>query len=131
MKSLQQPRGYAALITVVMVMLTVLAIGLTLTVMSADQLLSTLRYDIGVRTAALADSCAYDTALQLRDQGLAYVGSHTVTLSEGSCVIVVTNTTGSMVEVELDAVINTSHRLVAMTMDVSTDSILLWQEVTD
>lgn len=125
------PQGYAALITVVMVMLTVTAIGFTLTVLSADSLLSTLRYDAGVQTQTVADSCAYEAALQIRDQGLAYVGTHSLTVGEDSCTIVVTNTSGTIVEVAIDAQHDNYHRLVEQTMDVSDGSMLLWQEVGD
>jgi hypothetical protein len=123
--------GYAALITVVMVMLTVTAIGLTLTVLSADSLLSTLRFDRGVDTQAMADTCAYEAAVQLRNQGLAYVGSHTVTQGTDSCAIVVTNTSGTIAHVEIDAQHSQDHRLVEQDVDVSTMEMLLWQEVSD
>lgn len=123
------PRGYAALISVVMVMLTVTAVGLTMTVMSADSLLSTMRFDQGVTLTYLADSCAHDTLLHLRDDGLAYVGTHTMTVLDGNCTIVVTNTTGSTVDVAIDAEQNNYHRLVEQTVDVSTNTVLLWQEV--
>lgn len=125
------PKGYAALITVVMVMLTVTAIGFTLTVLSADNLLSTLRYDAGIPAQAIADSCAYEASLQLQEQGLTYVGTHSVTLGEDSCSIVVTNTSGTIVEVAIDAQHGNYHRLVEQTMDVSTMEMLLWQEVGD
>ncbi len=125
------PPGYAALITVVMVMLTVTAIGFTLTVLSADNLLSTLRYDAGIQTQAVADSCAYEAALQMRDLGLAYVGTHTLTIGEDQCTMIVTNTSGTILEVAIDAQHDQYHRLVEQTMDVSDDRILLWQEVGD
>ena len=124
-------RGYAALISVVMVMLTVTAVGLTMTVMSADSLLSTMRFDQGTTLTYLADSCAHDTLLHLRDDGLGYVGTHTITLSDGSCMVEVINTSGSIVAVEIDAEHDDYHRLVEQTVDVSTDTVLLWQEVGD
>lgn len=124
-------RGYAALISVVMVMLTVTAVGLTMTVMSADSLLATVRFDQGVATTYLADSCAHDTLLHLRDDGLGYVGTHTLTLLDGSCTVAVTNTAGTTVEIVIDAEQNNYHRIVEQTVDVSTDTVLLWQEVGD
>ncbi len=130
-RSTPQSPGYAALITVVMVMLTVTTIGLTLTILSADSLLSTLRFDRGVDTQALADTCAYEAAVQLRDQGLAYVGTHTLSLDTDSCTIVVTNTSGSIAHVEIDAQHSEDHRLVEQDVDVSTMTMLLWQEVSD
>lgn len=121
--------GYAALISVVMVMLTVTAIGLSLTITSADSLLATLRFNEGVKSTYLADSCAHDTLMHLRDDGLAYVGSHTVTISAETCTVTVTNTSGSVVDVALDAEQDDYHRLVELTVDTSTMDVLLWQEV--
>lgn len=121
--------GYAALISVVMVMLTVTAIGLSLTITSADSLLVTRRFDEGLQTLYLADTCAHDALVQLRDQGLGYVGTHTLTITEDSCIIEVVNTAGTTVEVTIDAEHNDYHRLVEQTVDTSTMDILLWQEV--
>lgn len=121
--------GYAALISVVMVMLTVTAIGLSLTITSADSLLATLRFNEGVESTYLADSCAHDTLVHLRDEGLAYVGSHTVTISGETCTVTVTNSSGSEVDVALDAEQDDYHRLVELTVDTSTMDVLLWQEV--
>lgn len=131
MKRAYLPSGYAALISVVIVMLTVTAIGLTLTVLSADNLLSTLRFDGGLQTHAVADSCAYEAAVQVRDQGLGYVGSHTVTLGEDSCSIDVTNPSGTLVDIVINAQHDHYHRLVEQTMDTNDTTILLWQEVSD
>lgn len=59
------------------------------------------------------------------------MGTHTLTVLDGNCTVVVTNTTGSTVDVAIDAEQNNYHRLVEQTVDVSTDSVLLWQEVED
>lgn len=123
--------GYAALISVVMVMLTVTAIGLSLTITSADSLLATLRYDRGLQLTYLADSCAHEVLVQLRNTGLEYVGTHTIPIDTDDCTVVVTNTSGAIVEVAIDAVQADHHRLVEQTVDTSTMEVLLWQEVGD
>src|SRR3989338_3250683 len=125
---MKQP-GYAALISVVMVMLTVTAIGLSLTITSADSLLSTIRFNEGVTATYFADSCAHDTLVHLRDEGLGYVGTHTMTINAESCTVTVANTTGDIVEAALDADHEDYHRLVELTVDTATMDILLWQEV--
>ncbi len=124
-----QPAGYVALITVVLVMLTVVVVGVMVTLIGANGLLTGFVHSQGAQTYYVADSCAYEALLRLKREGLAYVGSHTLTLGDDDCTIEVTNTSGTLVDVVISANHDsTTYRTVDLTVDTADLTVALWQE---
>lgn len=124
-----QPTGYIALITVVLVMLTVVVVGVMVTLIGANGLLTGYVHSQGAQTYYMADSCAYEALIRLKREGLAYVGSHTLTIGEDSCTIEVTNTSGTLVAVAISANHQAiTYRALELTVDTADLSIVLWQE---
>lgn len=124
-----QPPGYIALITVVLVMLTVVVVGVMVTLIGANGLLTELVHGQGTQTYYVADSCAYEALLRLKREGLAYVGNHNLTVGDDSCTIEVINTSGTIVDIEVTANHEAlTYRTVTLTVDTADLSIALWQE---
>lgn len=124
-----QPAGYVALITVVLVTLTVVVVGVMVTLIGANGLLNGLVHSQGTQTYYVADSCAYEALLRLKREGLAYVGSHSLTVGDDSCTIEVSNTSGTVVDVVVTANHEAlTYRTVELTVDTADLSIALWQE---
>lgn len=122
--------GYVALITVVLVMSTVVAVGITVALLSANGLVLSLLNSHGTRAYYVADSCANESLLQLKRTGLSYVGNHTITVGTNNCTITVTNTSGNIVDVEIDANYSTTvYRHVTLTVDTSPFAVQDWKEV--
>lgn len=110
-------------------MITVVVVGVMVTLIGANGLLTGLVQSQGTQTYYVADSCAHEALLRLKRDGLAYVGSHSLTVGEDSCTIEVTNTSGTVVDVAISANhAATTYREVELTVDTADLSIALWQE---
>lgn len=123
-------QGYVALITVLLVMFSVVAVGITVTLLSANGLVMSILNDHGTRAYYVADSCAHESLLQLKRTGLAYVGNHSMNIGTDSCTITVTNTSGTLVVVDIVADFDqTLYRHVSITVETNPFTVQDWKEV--
>ena len=123
------PTGYVALITVAVVMSAVIVIGITITILNATGLLTTFTFDRGLRAMYLADTCAHETALRVKQVGTAYIGSHILEIGDNECIIEVTAGTGTQVSAEATGNFRDEvYRTVYMEIETNPYEILEWQE---
>lgn len=128
-KLFQQPAGYVALVTVTLVMSTVVMVGIIIMLLGANSLISSLLRSQGAQAYYTADSCAYESLLRVKREGLAYVGDHTLTVGEETCHIRVTHRTGTIVDILIQAdQSDMAYRKLSLAVDTSNQAVLLWQE---
>lgn len=129
LRNWKQRQGYVALITVTLVMTTVVMVGIVITLMSANSLVSSLLRSQGTQAYYVADSCAYESLLRLKRVGLGYVGDHTLAVGDNTCTIRVTHRSGTIVDVLIQAdQSDTAYRQIVLVVDTANDTVLLWQE---
>lgn len=131
--STRHPAGYVALITVTVVMSAVIIIGMTITLLNATGLLTTYTYDRGTRAYYLADTCAHEAALRIKQSGTAYIGSHTVTVDDDEdvyeCSIEASAGSGTRVIVEATGNFRDEvYRTVYMEVETNPYQMIYWQE---
>lgn len=124
-----QPRGYVALITVAVIMSAMIVVGITVTLLVATGVLTSFTNDQGERAFFLADSCAHEALLQLKRDGMDYVGSHTLTVDVHTCTIEVSAISADTVEVEVIGNYNdTAYRSMYLEVDTDPFTVNSWQE---
>ncbi len=129
MRSIKQPQGYVALITIAVVMSSLIVIGVAITLLIATGLLSTFTYDKGQRAFYIADSCAYEALLQVKRQGTSYIGSHTLDVDGEECSIDVSAGAGTEVDVEVTGNFrDQSYRKIYMEVETNPYALNSWQE---
>lgn len=129
LRRLHHRPGYVALLTVTLVMTTTVMVGIAVTLLGANSLLESLLQSQGIQTYYVADSCAHEALIQLKRQGLGYVGSHTLTVGDDTCIITVENSGGTMADVTISADhAATTYRRIELTVDTADGSVVLWQE---
>lgn len=127
--SKHQPSGYVALITVAVIMSAMIIVGITVTLLVATGVVTSFTNDQGERAFFLADTCANEALLQLKRDGMAYVGSHTLDVESDSCSIEVSELTVDTVEVEaIGNYNNTTYRSIIMEVDTDPFTLTSWQE---
>lgn len=127
--SKQQPPGYVALITVAVIMSAMIIVGITVTLLVATGVVTSFTNDQGERAFFLADTCANEALLQLKRDGMAYVGSHTLDVESSSCSIEVSALTIDTVEVEaIGNYSDTTYRSITMEVDTDPFTLTSWQE---
>lgn len=127
--SKQQPPGYVALITVAVIMSAMVIVGITVTLLVATGVVTSFTNDQGERAFFLADTCANEALLQLKRDGMAYVGSHTLDVENSSCSIEVSALTVDTVEVEaIGNYSDTTYRSIVMEVDTDPFTLTSWQE---
>ena len=88
------PQGVVALITVLVVMVTLLSIGITISAVGHDEAALTGTVEDGEIAFTIADACVEEGFAQLKLNG-AYAGS-SFSLDGGACTVVVTNLGGNV-----------------------------------
>lgn len=87
------PRGFVALITVLVVMVVLLTIGGVISAVGQDQVSLALVYNDGEQAFAIADACAEEGSQRLKLDN-SFTGT-TFSLDGGTCTLTVTNTGGN------------------------------------
>lgn len=128
-QSLPNQSGYIALVSVILVMSAVLIIGGMVTIVAANQLLTTFTADRGLRAWYIADTCANEALLRIKRTGTAYVGTHSLTLdTDASCTITATQN-GTVVTAEVTGQFRTeTYHTITVTVETSTFAVTNWQE---
>lgn len=93
MSNPRQPRGFIALVTVLVLMTVLLAIGLTVAAIGRDEIVLSGVVQDGDQAFFIADACVEEAIARFKDDG-AYAGG-TYALSGGTCVVTVTNLGGN------------------------------------
>jgi Tfp pilus assembly protein PilX len=88
-----RPKGVVALITVLVVMVTLLSIGLTISVVGNDEAVLTGVVEDGEIAFTIADACAEEGMFRLKTNP-AYAGG-SFALDGGACTVAVTNLGGN------------------------------------
>lgn len=123
------PKGYVALITVAVIMSAVIVIGITITILNATGLLTTYTNDRGTRAYYLADTCAHEAALRVKQVGTAYIGSHSIAVGDEECTIEVSAGTGTTVTIEATGNFRDEvYRAVYLEIETNPYEMLSWQE---
>lgn len=127
--SKKHPSGYVALITVAVIMSAMIIVGITVTLLVATGVVTSFTNDQGERAFFLADTCANEALLQLKRDGMVYVGSHTLDVESNDCTIEVSALTVDTVEVEaIGNYSDTTYRSITMEVDTDPFTLTSWQE---
>lgn len=127
----KNPKGYVALISV----LVVGGIGislLTYLLILGPGILKNSNYIYDYQQAKfLADSCAEEALLQIRE-ATDYAGGETINFSLGSCNYTVTKLTGQNREISAEGVFNEVTRRISIVIDKINPEInvVFWKEVS-
>lgn len=92
MSTRQHPRGVVAMITVLVLMAVLLAIGLAIAAVGRDEIVLSGVFQDGEQAFALADACVEEGVQRFKTDG-AYAGG-SFTLDGGDCTVIVTNLGG-------------------------------------
>lgn len=124
--------GYVALLAVLIIGATSLAIGLTLLTTGTDSQRAALVTQQSAQARALADACA-EEALQQIYTTASFTGSNNLSQGQGGCTYTVTNTGGANRTIDATGTVNGVVRKVKVyaTITASSISITSWQEVAD
>lgn len=124
-------RGYITLITILIVSVVGLAIGTSLLLLGVDAARTNLARAQSGAAIDLADACA-DEALQQIQFSASYTGTVNLTLGDGSCSAVTTDTGGSTRQINATGTIVTVVRKVEVLLDeVNPINVASWQDVAD
>lgn len=88
-----RPRGVVALVTVLVVMSVLLAMGLTVAAVGRDEIVLSGTVEDGELAFSIADACVEEGLERLKQDG-AYAGSSFI-LDGGTCTVTVTNLGGN------------------------------------
>jgi len=122
--------GYVALLTVLIVGAAATAIALVLLASGTDSQRSTLIEQQSKQARAQAIACAEEALQQVHDN-VAFSGSNTLTLGQGTCTYTVTVTAPSTRSIFATGTVNNVVKKVQTyaTINTSSISITSWQEV--
>jgi len=122
--------GYVALLTVLVTGAVATAIVLVLLSSGADSQRSTLVEQRSKQARALAVACAQEALQQVHDN-IAFAGTNTLNLGQGSCTYIVAVTAPSTRSIDVTATAGNVARKIQtyVTIGTSNISITSWQEV--
>jgi hypothetical protein len=123
--------GYVALLAVLVTGAAALAISLALLTTGADSQRAGLAEQQSRQARALAVTCAQE-ALQVMHDNIAFSGTNSVSLGQGSCVYVVAILTGTTRTITSTATVGNVVRKIMtyVTISLTTLSVTSWQEVS-
>lgn len=124
--------GYVALMAVLIIGATSLAVGLTLLTTGTDSQRAALVTQQSAQARALADACA-EEALQQIYASASFTGSNSLSQGQGNCSYTVTNTGGSNRTIDASGNVSSVVRKVKVYVTITSSSISIssWQEVAD
>ena len=123
--------GYVALLTVLIVGAAATAITLALLASGADSQRSMLIEQQSKQGRALAVACAQEALQQVHDN-IAFSGTNSLSLGQGSCIYTVSVVTGTTRSLVISGTIGNVVKKVQINATIGTSSISItsWQEVT-
>lgn len=123
--------GYIALLTVLIVGAAVTAIGLTLLTNGADAQRTALIEQQSKQARALAGACA-EEALQVIHDNIAFSGTGSLTLGQGTCSYTVVVTAGTTRTVTVSGTVGNVVKKIQTYVTIGSSSISAssWQEVS-
>jgi len=122
--------GYVALLAVLVTGAAALVVGLALLTAGADSQRSGLASQQSKQARALAATCAQEALQQIHDN-IAFLGSNTVSLGQGSCGYTVASASSTTRNVTTSGTVGTVVRKVQTTVTIGATAIsaAAWQEV--
>lgn len=126
-----QESGYIALLAVLIVGAAATAIGITLLLTGTDSQRSTLAEQQSMQARSLANACT-EEALQVMHDNIAFAGTNTVSIGQGSCTYVTTVLTGTTRSIAVSATVGNVVRKIQAYVTIGSTSISVtsWQEVS-
>lgn len=129
-----QPRresGYIALLSVLILGAAAVAICLVLLTSGADSQRAGIVEQQSKQARALATACAEEALQQIHDN-IAFAGSNTLSIGQGSCTYTVTVATGTTRTIVVSGTVGTVVRKnqVSVTIGASNITISTWQEIS-
>ena len=123
--------GYIALLAVLILGAAATAIGVVLLSIGADSQRSTLIEQQSKQARVLATACAQEALQQIHDN-IAFSGTNTLPLGQGSCSYTVTVTAGTTRSIAASGTVGNVVRKaqVYVTIGTSTISVSSWQETS-
>lgn len=123
--------GYVALIAVLIVGAAALAIGVTTLSVGADSQRTALVEQQSKQARNLASACAQE-ALQLVHDNIAFAGTNTMTLGQGTCTYSVVVATGTTRTITTTGTVGNVVRKIQASVTINSTSISIssWQEVS-
>lgn len=117
MRAPKAPRGVIALISTLVIMAVVLAIGLSISLIGRDEIALSGVYLDGEQAFAIADACTEEGVSRFKANGA--FGGTTLSLDGGSCTVTVTNLGGNTRLVRSVASYNDAIRVVEANVSLS------------
>jgi type II secretory pathway component PulK len=123
--------GYVALLTVLVVGAAATAIALVLLTSGVNSQRSTLIEQQSKQSRGLAVACA-EEALQLIHDNIAFSGTNTLTLGQGTCIYTVSVTAATTRSVVVSGTVGNVVKKIQLSVTIGTSSISItsWQEVS-
>lgn len=130
--NLQAQRGFATLVSVLLVGVIGLAIAVSLLVLGVGSSRTSFAREQSYQAKALADACAEEALEQIRDS-TPFIGSGALTLGQGSCSYIVTSQGGANRTIISVGTVASMTRRARVTIDQINPAINVtsWQEVAD
>ena len=124
--------GYVLLLSILIVGAVGIAITTTVLLLGISTQQTSLAYQRAGQARALADSCAEEALMQIRDSA-PFTGTGSLTFGQGSCEYGVINTGGSTRLVNSTSTVSTAIRKTKVTATTVNPQITIftWQEVSD
>lgn len=123
--------GYIALLAVLITGAAATAISLVLLTAGSDSQRSALTEQQSKQSRSLAVACT-EEALQIVHDNIAFAGTNTLSLGQGSCTYVVTVLTGTTRSIAVSGTVGNVVRKIQAYVTIGTTSISVtsWQEVS-
>lgn len=130
MQTRRLQNGYIALITVLIVGAVGIAISMALLINGVDSQRATLVTQQSAQARNLANACAEEALQQIHDS-TTFTGTNTLSLGQGTCTYIVTNTGSTTRTIDASGTVGNVVRKnqVYVTIGASSISITSWQEV--
>lgn len=125
-------KGFATLVSVLLVGVIGLAISVSLLLLGMSSSRTSFAFEQSMQAKALADACAEEALEQIRDS-TPFTGSGALALGQGSCTYTVTSQGGSNRTITAVGTVSSMTRRVSITINQinPTINVTSWQEVAD
>ena len=123
--------GYVALLTVLIVGAVATAVGLALLTTGTDAQRATLVQQRSKQARSLAVACTHEALQQVHDN-IAFTGTNSLSLGQGSCIYVVTVTAPTTRSIAVSGTVGNVVKKIQVYVTIGTSSISItsWQEVS-
>ena len=129
---LDNQKGFLVLLSVLVVSAVGVAISTSLFLLGTSALRTSFASEQSSQAMALSDACAEEALEQIRKNS-SYTGTITITLGQGTCTYIITNTGGENRTINASSTVDAITRKVQILLDDVTPQInaTSWQEVAD